>query len=110
MIRIYRCVSIIILAIIFTGMFSARDATAKPGSCYLKAKATDVYVKLFDLNRDGDMGSLIWQGRINQGQEVLVTVPHARFRYYYNASPDVNQPMSGGLSRWCDSKKTVAVP
>jgi len=108
--RIYRYISIIFFAVILTGMLSAPDATATPGSCYLKAKATDVYVKLFDLNRDGDMGSLIWQGRINQGQEVLVTVPHARFRYFYNASPDVNQPMSGGFSRWCENKRTVAVP
>lgn len=108
--RIYPCVSIIFLAVILTGMLSAPGAIANPGSCYLKAKATDVYVKLFDLNRDGDTGSLIWQGRINQGQEVLVTVPHARFRYYYNASPDVNQPMSGGNDRWCDSKRTVGVP
>ena len=108
--RIYRFISIVFFATILTGMLSVPKTSAIPGSCYLKALSTDVFVILHELNRDGDMGSKIWEGRINEGQEVLVSAPHARFRLYYNDQPDVDQPMSGGNDRWCDSKRTVGVP
>jgi hypothetical protein len=108
--RIHRLLAIFFFMIIFTGLLSASKLSAKEGSCYLKASQTDVYVILYDLNRNGDMGAKIWEGRINQGQEVLVTVPNARFRLYHNNQPDVNQPMSGGVNRWCNSKRTIGVP
>ncbi len=108
--RIYRSSAIIFLAIIVTGLLSASKISATEGSCYIKAISTDVFVILHDLNRDGDMGAKIWQGRINEGQTVLVSVPHARFRLYYNDQPDVDQPLSGGNDRWCDSKRTIGVP
>ena len=108
--RIFRTLSIFFFAIILTSLLSASKISATEGSCYLKALRTDVFVILHELNRDGDMGSKIWEGRINEGQEVLVSVPHARFRLYYNDQPDVNQPMSGGTDRWCDNKRTVGVP
>lgn len=108
--RIYRFISIVFLAIIFSGLLSASKISATEGSCYLKALRTDVFVILHELNRDGDMGSKIWEGRINEGQEVFVSAPHARFRLYYNDQPDVDQPMSGGNDRWCDNKRTVGVP
>ena len=108
--RIYQLLTIISFTIILTVMITTSQTFAKEGSCYLKASQTDVYVILYDLNRKGDMGAKIWQGRIDQGQEVLVTVPNARFRLYYNDQPDVNQPMSGGINRWCNGKRTVSVP
>jgi hypothetical protein len=108
--RIYQSLKIFFFAIILTGMISGSQSSAEEGSCYLKSLNTDVFVIVYDLNRNGDMGSLLWQGRINKGQEVFIRAPHARFRYYYNAQPDVNQPMSGGNSRWCDNQRTVGVP
>jgi uncharacterized membrane protein len=108
--RIYRSLAILFFAIILTGMISASKTSAEEGSCYLKALSTDVFVMVYDLNRNGDMGPLLWQGRINKGQEALIRAPHARFRYYYNAQPDVNQPLSGGNNRWCDNQRTVGVP
>ena len=108
--RIYQSLTIFFFAIMLTGMISASKTSAEEGSCYLKASSKDVFVIVYDLNRNGDMGSLIWQGRINKGQEALIRAPHARFRYYYNAQPDVNQPMSGGNNRLCDNQRTVGVP
>ncbi len=98
------------LVIMLTGLISAPTIYATTGSCYLQASRTDVFVVLNELNRDGQQGPVIWAGRINEGQKVLVTVPHARFRMYYNDQPDVNQPMSGGNDRYCDSKRVVGVP
>jgi hypothetical protein len=108
--RIYRSLAIFFFMIILAGLLSATNISAIEGSCYLKALRTDVFVILHDLNRDGDMGAKIWEGRINEGQEVFLTTPHAQFRLYYNDQPDVDQPMSGGNDRWCDSKRTVGVP
>jgi hypothetical protein len=108
--RFYRFIAIYIFAIIVANLSSASKLSATEGSCYLKALRTDVYVKLYDLNRAGEKGPQIWQGRINQGQKVLITTPHARFRYYYNDQPDINQPMNAGSDRWCDSGRTVAIP
>ena len=108
--RIYQSLTILFFAIILTSMISATESSAQEGSCYLKALKTDVYVIVYDLNRNGEKGPMIWQGRINEGQEKSIMAPHGRFRYYYNAQPDVNQPMSGGNNRWCDNKRTVGVP
>ena len=108
--RIYRSYTIFFFAIILTGLLSASKTSANEGSCYIKAMSRDVYVRIHDLNREGERGPLIWQGRIKQGQEVLIRAPHARFRYFYNDRPDLNQPMSGGNNRWCDSNRTVGVP
>ena len=108
--RIYQSFAFFFSAIVFAGLLSASNISATEGSCYLKALHTDVFVILHDLNRDGDRGSKIWEGRINEGQEVFLTTPHAQFRLYYNDQPDVDQPMSGGNDRWCDNNRTVGVP
>ena len=71
---------------------------------------TDVFVVVYDADFDGNTGSQIWQGRINKGQEVLITTPHSRFRYYANAQPDDDQPLSGGVSRLCANNRRVGVP
>lgn len=105
-----RLLSIIFLGIIAIGFGSIHESNADEGSCYLQANNTDVFVIVFDLDRDGNQGSQIWQGRINQGESVLITTPHGRFRYDYNSQPDEDQPLSGGSDRWCNNKETVLVP
>jgi hypothetical protein len=108
--RIYRSLAIFFGAISLTGLLFASKISATEGSCYLKAMRTDVFVILHELNRDGDKGAKLWEGRIDEGQEILISAPHARFRLYYNDQPDIDQPMSGGNDRWCDNQRTVGVP
>ncbi len=108
--RIFQLLIIFSLTVLLTGVVVAPKTSAEGGSCYLKALRTDVFVKIYDLKRNGDMGSLLWVGRINKGQKVLVSTPNARFRYYYNSQPDVKQPMSGNTSRWCNNNNTIVVP
>jgi hypothetical protein len=98
------------LSLLFIGFFAVQDAFAEEGSCYLKAANQDVFVIVYDLDRDGNQGAQLWQGRINQNESVKITVPHGRFRYAYNAQPDVDQPLSGGDDRWCNNLNTVLVP
>lgn len=107
---IFRILLIIFLGIIASGIGSIPQSKADEGSCYLQANNTDVFIIVFDLDRDGNQGSQIWQGRINNGESVLISTPHGRFRYDYNSQPDEDQPLSGGSDRWCNDKETVLVP
>ena len=102
--------SIVFLAMITTGIVSLPGAQAEEGTCYLQATNTDVFIIVFDLDRDGNQGHKIWQGRINANESVKITTPHARFRYDYNSQPDKDQPLSGGYDRWCKNDETVLVP
>ena len=108
--RIHRFVPIIFFAAIITGCSSTPDVDSDKGACYLKAAHGDIYVKVFDLDRDANMGPLIWQGRINQGQTARIKTPHAHFRYYYNSQPDVDRPLSSGPDKACDDLDVVIVP
>jgi hypothetical protein len=108
--KISRILPIAFLSVILTGVFAGQHAEAEEGSCYLKATNTDVFVIVFDMDRDGNQGRQIWQGRINQGESVKITAPHGRLRYDYNSEPDKDQPLSGGIDRSCSNLETILVP
>ena len=108
--KISRIFSTAFLSVMVAGLFFVHPAVAEEGSCYLKAKTQDVYVIVFDLDRQGNQGRQIWQGRINHGESVKITTPHGRFRYDYNDQPEENQPLSGGVDRWCNNLETILVP
>jgi hypothetical protein len=97
---------VLILAV----LLPTQNSDAEEGSCYLKAHESDVFVIVYDLDPDGNMGPKIWEGRINQGQTAKITTPHGMFRYDYNAEPDVDQPLSGGFDRYCNNLETILVP
>ena len=82
---------------------------AEEGTCYLEA-VTDVYVEVYDLDRDGNRGSMIWSGRLNDGEKALIKAPHARFRYKFNSEPDQKQALSDGPDKWCDGNQNITVP
>ena len=107
---ICRILPIAFLTVVFAGVFAGSQAEAEEGSCYLKATDKDVFIVVFDLDRDGNKGPQIRQGRINRGESAKITTPHARFIYDYNDQPDVDQPLSGGSNRWCNNLETVLVP
>jgi hypothetical protein len=67
---IYRISTIAFFTVILAGVFAGQQAEAEEGSCYLKANTQDVFVVVFDLDREGNKGHQIWQGRINQGESV----------------------------------------
>jgi len=101
---------IFFIALLVVPLVSIPDVKAAEGSCYLQATNTDVFIVVFDMDRDGNKGQKIWQGRINADQPVKITTPHGRFVYDYNSQPDQDQPLSGGTERWCSDDETVLVP
>ena len=108
--KISRILPIAFLTVILAGFLAVQNADAEEGSCYLKATNTDVFVIVFDMDRDGNQGRQIWQGRINQGESVKITAPHGLLRYDYNSEPDKDQPLSGGIDRGCNNLETILVP
>ena len=108
--KIFMRLSIVFLIMITTGIVSIPEAQAQKGTCYLQATNQAVFTIVYDMDRDGNRGQKIWQGRINADESVKITTPHARFLYDYNSQPDLDQPLSGGTERWCDDDETVLVP
>ena len=98
----------------FVVLLASCAATSAVGtaenSCFLRAAHGDVYIKVFDVDSDGNMGALVWQGRINQGQTVRIRTAYGYFRYFYNAEPNVDQPFRSGVDKACDDLDTVDVP
>ena len=108
--KISSYLSVMFLAMMATAILTITEVQAQEGSCYLQATNTDVFIVVFDMDRDGNRGHKLWQGRINVNESVKITTPHARFVYDYNSQPDSDQPLSGGTSRWCNNDETVLVP
>lgn len=107
---IVRHLALVLLAVLIAGCANGPDTDPETGACYLKAAHSDVYLKVFELDSDGNMGSLIWQGKIDQGQTERIKTAHARLRYFYNSQPDVEQPFRGGVDKACDWLEIVDVP
>ena len=107
---ICRHLALIFMAALIAGCADSPDVDTETGACYLKAAHSDVYLKVFELDQDGNMGPFIWQGRINQGQTTRIKTSHANIRYFYNAEPDVDRSFSGGVDKACDWLDIVDVP
>ena len=102
--------ALFVLAVLLAGCAATSEVGTKERSCFLRAAHGDVDIKVFDVDSEGNMGALVWQGRINQGQTARIRTAHAYFRYFYNSEPDVNQPFRSGVDRACDDLNTVDVP
>ena len=105
-----RFASIIFFAAVITACSATPDVDSDKDACYLKAADGEIYVKVFDLDRDGNMGSLIFQGKINQSMGARIKTSHAQFRYYYNVEPYVDRPLSTGPDQACDDLDVIFVP
>ena len=101
---------LVLLAALIAGCANGPDVDTETGVCYLKAAHGDVYLKVFELENDGNMGALIWQGKINQGQTERIGTANARLRYFYNSQPNVEQPFRGGVDKSCNDLEIVDVP
>ena len=108
--KIVRHLAIVVWVALAAGCAATTDIETKEGACYLKASDHDVYLKVFDVDSNGNMGALIWQGRIHQSQTARIKTTHARFRFFYNAEPGVEQPFRSGEDKRCDDLDVVAVP
>ena len=102
--------ALFLLVVVLASCAATSEVDTEDGACYLEAAGGDVYLKVFDVDSSGNMGALVWQGRIDQGQTARITTTHATFRYFYNTEPDVEQPFRSGADKMCDDLDIVSVP
>ena len=108
--KLHRFVPIIFFAAVIAGCSSTPDVDSDEGACYLKTAQGEVYVKVFDLDNDGNMGPLVFQGKIDQRTGARIKTAHAQFRYFYNTDPHVDRPLSSGEDQACDDLDVVFLP
>ena len=114
MIRLFDVFVVFVSITLVLGWMLPSAATAEEGTCYLKAD-TDVYLKVYDFDDDGNRGSILWQGRLNEGKTIMLKAPHGSFSYEYNDQLDEDQPLddqplSSAEQRMCNSNATIGVP
>ncbi len=96
--------------ILICAVTSPVEADVKDLYCYLEASTVDVVVKVWDLDRQGNKRSLIWQGRIEKGKRQLIRPNFGRIRLSGSIVVDQKSPLSGDISRGCEDGETIGVP
>lgn len=77
-------------------------------TCYIEALSGDVYVIVYDEDRRGNKGYLLWKGWIRRGTPHRIDTNNGRIRYHHALSK--NQPLSGDISRLCNRGGSIGVP
>jgi hypothetical protein len=81
---------------------------AEDNSCWLTAPPQDdVWVIVYDADGDGNRGKIIWQGKIDAGQEIEITSTDGHIRYDFKRDKD--QPFEGDIDAVCYQKREILV-
>ena len=78
--------------------------------CYLEAITVDVKVEVWEEDRRGNKGPLIWRGIVKKGTRQRINTRTGGIRYARTVYIDTNEPLGGDTSRWCESGEMIAVP
>ena len=91
-------------------VYSPVQADAPDAYCYLEAVSTDVYVIVWEADRQGNKGKKIWNGIVKQGQRVKIPSRTGGIRYSTTVTLYEEDPVSGDTSRECSDAATIGVP
>ena len=108
-----RIISVSILAIfviLISVTISPVNADRRDLHCYLEASTVDVKVEVWEEDRLGNKGQLIWRGLIEKGHRQRINARTGGIRYASSVYVNKNEPLSGDQSRWCEEGGTVGVP
>ena len=109
--RIVQISILVVFLIVCSAMQSPLKAQENENYyCYLVANTVDVGVEVWENDRLGNKGQLIWRGVIRQGQKQRIYSRFGRIRYASNVYRDTKWATSGDVNRWCDSGGTIGVP
>jgi hypothetical protein len=104
-------VSILVIFVMFiSAIVSPLKADRRDLYCYLEATTVDVVVVVWQEDRQGNKGPLIWRGIVRQGKRQRINTRTGGIRYSSTTYIDTNSPLSGDTSRWCEEGSTVGVP
>jgi len=109
----YRLFKVFSLAVFFISVLvivSPLRADVIDSYCYLEATTVDVYVVVWEEDRQGNKGHQIWQGIVKKGQRVRITNRFGSIRYSSTVYVGSQDALSGDQSRWCEGAATIGVP
>ena len=78
--------------------------------CYLEASTVDVRIEVWEEDKQGNKGPLLWKGVVKQGQRKRINTRTGGIRLASTINVDTNDALSGDNSRWCDSGATIGLP
>ena len=94
---------ILVVALILPAMASAED-----NSCVIVCdRQRDVWVIIYDADRSGNRGEVLWKGKVEADQQVEIVSSEGRIRYDYTLEP--NDPYEGDVSVGCFDKRKILV-
>jgi len=102
--------ALVIFAILILATASPVKADRKDLYCFLNAITVDVKVEVWEEDRRGNKGPLIWRGIVKKGTRQRINTRTGGIRYASTVYVDTNDPLSGDTSRWCEEGGTIAVP
>ena len=108
--RIIEVSILVILIILISAIISPVNADRKELYCYLESTTVDLKVEVWEEDRRGNKGQLVWRGLIKKGQRQRINSRTGGIRYASSVYLNKNEPLSGDQSRWCEEGGTVGVP
>jgi hypothetical protein len=99
-----------IFGMLFSAIVSPANADRRDLFCYLEATTVDAKVVVWEEDRQGNKGPLIWQGIVKTGNRQRINTRTGGIRLSSSTSIGTNHALSGDTSRWCEEGSTVGVP
>jgi hypothetical protein len=78
--------------------------------CFLEATNVDVFIIVWEEDRQGNKRNQVWQGVIKKGTRVRIPSRFGSIRYSSTIYIGKQDALSGDTSRWCSDGETVGVP
>ncbi len=107
--RVIKVSMFVIFLILFSAIVSPLKADRRDLFCFLQATTVDVKVLVWEEDRQGNKGPLIWQGIVRQGKRQRINTRTGGIRLSSTIYIDTNDALSGDTSRWCEEGATVGV-
>jgi hypothetical protein len=105
--KIFLSAAVFLSSITFSGPL---QADVIDNYCYLEAGNVDVYVVVWEEDRQGNKGKKIWQGIVKKSQRVKIQSFFGSIRYSGTVYVKTQDALSGDQSRWCSNAATIGVP
>ena len=108
--HIIKAAAFAIFIILISASFSPVRADRNDLYCYLQAINTPTKVEVWEEDRGGNKGQLIWRGIVKPGARQIINTRTGNIRYASTVYIDTNDPLSGDVSRSCEEGGTIGVP
>ena len=100
----------VIFVILISAIFSPVKADRRDLYCYLQAINTPKKVEVWEEDRGGNKGQLIWRGVVKPGNRQRINTRTGNIRYASTIYIDTNAPLSGDKSRTCKEGAAIGLP